>query len=250
MIVSDSHKFIYARVPKTGSTSISSALAKYRRMSERVRCVDLLNQLFCQILRKKNIKFSTYPHLSLHSAKQIIGSRKFNSYFRFSVVRHPVDRIYSQYRHVKRNLSCPKFQAMYPEMLGHRAGFECFLEAMQSRPIPPQVSMLIDEHGKIQTNAVARIECLNEELSPIFEQLGLKCVVERLNVGGVVQNGSSDLTNRARDLIERMYQIDYECFGYDRFAFKRHFQFEEKIVRNVKALTLGESIWQRVPVAA
>ena len=243
MIVSHSHKFIYARVPKTGSTAVASSLSRYRSLSERVRLVDLAGKVVSKILCTKRFNFSANPHLSLSSAKKIIGDNKFTNYFKFSVVRHPVDRLYSQFGHIRRHIHCPKLKAMYPEMAGNGVCFEDFVDFVCTNPIPPQASMLIDEHGSILIDNFARVEQLEEELLPILSKLNIRCIFKKLNVGEAKR--LSDISDRTRSLIEEMFDVDYALFGYDRFGLSGKPKLNSGKIEGIRALGFDESLWRR-----
>jgi hypothetical protein len=72
-LVSDSRKFIFIHIPKTGGTSIESALKDY--------CI-------AESLSRPG----SDTHASAISTRVLYGKEKFDKYFKFAVVRNPYER--------------------------------------------------------------------------------------------------------------------------------------------------------------
>lgn len=105
MIVSHSHRFIFLRTEKTASTSLTSALETildesdviYRTFSGQWK--KLMPVSPGGLKRKLPIVFGLHPHATARQARQVLGKRIFDSYFKFSVERDPWDRQLSLYSH-------------------------------------------------------------------------------------------------------------------------------------------------------
>ncbi len=80
MIISDSHKFIFCRNMRCGTTSIKKRLEK----------------LGLTHIQDLNINSPHYgSHRSMKEIKDLIPEEKFKTYFKFAIVRNPWDRLAS-----------------------------------------------------------------------------------------------------------------------------------------------------------
>ncbi|MEP6345023.1 MAG: sulfotransferase family 2 domain-containing protein [Parasphingorhabdus sp.] len=212
MIVSTDKNFIYARVPKTASTSLSSALEPHRRVEDRHWIGKLGRFVAPKLVHPKVVDFRAHSHWPLLAAKHIMGQEFFDGAFKFAVVRHPVDWCYSYYQHLMRSTDNSDFVAIYSDLY-ENPSFENFLLRLQEHPVPPQVAMMIGEKGEIAADKIIRMENLDEELGEVEEKLGFKIELGELNRGRYAKN--IEHGERALQLIYKAFAIDFEIFGYD-----------------------------------
>lgn len=218
MIVSDKKRFIYVRIPKTASTSVSAALEPYRRKADR----SLIGRIGRRVAPKSThpalTDFRAHSHWGLQAAREVLGEDRFNSMYRFSVVRHPVSRTRSLYAHIMRYQSDPEFQRAFGGIYEAYADADCnsldhFIEWLERNPIPAQAALLIDYRGNILANAVARVENLDVEVGQILGRLGIDANVPRLNVGD--DRSRAKVSEASLAKIRELYAVDYELFGYE-----------------------------------
>lgn len=110
MIVSHQHRFIFIKTEKTAGTTMEAILAKacgpadvitpktdipkrnYRFPIVETRMTDALSRL---VRGKHPLGRKFHNHTSAAEAKRLLGSAIFDSYFKFTIVRHPYERVIS-----------------------------------------------------------------------------------------------------------------------------------------------------------
>lgn len=214
MIVSTSRNFIYARVPKTASTSVSAALQPYARPSDTALIGKIGRRMFPRSLHPRLVNFQAHAHWPLLAAKIVLGDAAFDRAFRFTVVRHPVARALSYYHHILRHADDPGFQAAYPDLLHGAFDFEAFADSLLANPVPSQMALLVDYDGNPICNAAIRVERLPTEFAPVLDRLGIAAELPALNVGGYGKH--KPFSDKAVSAIEQVFRVDYEQFGYGR----------------------------------
>ena len=211
MIVSDNPRFIYARIPKTASTSVSTALAPYRRKSDASLIGSISRRIVPNSLHPRVINFRANSHWGLQAAHDVLGD-SFKEYFTFSVARHPFEWIVSVFNHLLRNQDDEGFRKFYPEILTEKPSIDRFIISLIEDPIPPQISLLIDYGGSTIADYVAHSERLDSEMSYVFERLGLDLEIPKLNQGNYKKN--SGLSDESKEIISHIYAVDMDFFGY------------------------------------
>ncbi|WP_188645303.1 sulfotransferase family 2 domain-containing protein [Tsuneonella deserti] len=212
MIVSDARKFIYVRIPKTGSTSVSAALEPLRRPGDRSLIGKCARRLFPRAGHPMLTDFRAHSHWGLEAAREVLGPDRFSAMFCFSVVRHPYARTRSLFDHVLRHRDDQRFQQVYGAVYRSITSLDGFVELLPTLRIPPQCSLLIAYDGSLLANTVARVENLDVEIEPIFRALGVQTSVPQLNV--TPDAPSWELSQASKNILHRLYQVDFRLFGY------------------------------------
>jgi len=211
MIVSESHSFIYARVPKTGSTSVSLALEPYRRPGDYSRVGAVARRLMPALHKPFSVNFRSHPHWPLRAARKILPGSFFDASYKFTVVRDPLNWCISLHNHILQNQQIPRFAAFYTDVYANRS-FDYFVSTLIDKPIPPQVGMIADETGKMLVDSVVRLENIDEEIQKIFNHLGISSELQTLNKGKYRE--PPEISLEAADIIKTIYKADYLAFGY------------------------------------
>ncbi len=213
MIVSDERNFIYTRIPKTASTSVSAALEPYRRKAD----AALMGRIGRRILPKSAhpalVNFRAHSHWGLQAAREVMGEEFFTRATKFTVARHPFAWINSLYNHVLRMEGDPDFNRVFGNVYSGALSLNAFIETLEDRPIPPQVTLLVDYDGNMLADHIARVELLEEEIRPIFKTCGIEAAIPSLNRG--TYREAESLSARSQALIRNIYAVDFEIFGYD-----------------------------------
>ena len=201
MIVSHKHKFIFIHIPKTGGTTIASAMPG-------------------------NIQFK-YHAKARHIKDDFT---MYNDYFSFAFVRNPWDRLYSIYtfnqRFVKRHVHTPIY-----ETNGLNHYFECDFKTwlmekstwsawdMQKQYLPEQLQTqydyIVDENGNNIISHIARYENFTEEYIAICDKLNVKSkTLEVLNKSKRVQNFKDVYDEEMIVFVNKNHKIDIDKFNY------------------------------------
>lgn len=135
MIVCDNPKFVFVHIPRTGGTSIT----------------NWLMQTFGMKLHQIHQQHSGLGSLSSQELEQ------YSSYWKFTVVRHPVDRLISWHHHSRSN----KGIIDYYKSLSDE---QFFLN---------QVDYFILDDGSLWADEILRFENLHQDMERLSQKLGL-----------------------------------------------------------------------------
>jgi hypothetical protein len=102
MIISESQKYIFIHIPKTGGTSISISLEEDLKYNDIVLGGTKYGEKLQRIYKKK---FGLHKHSTAYKVKEVVGDVTWDNYFKFSTVRHPITRIISIYSYLEKKLS-------------------------------------------------------------------------------------------------------------------------------------------------
>ena len=160
MLVSESHRFLFIHVPRTGGTSIQEALKPFSTRPPRDRFSKMVSQLG---LRKWNRRY--FPgHTSLSVVKRAISGDVFCEMFKFAFVRNPWARLASDYAYKMAN-SGHRRHAKTLEL----GGFQAWLEQETGKRRSSQLAMLGPD-----LNFQGRFESLSTDFLHICQRLGLE----------------------------------------------------------------------------
>ncbi len=211
MIVSNDPAFIYARVPKTASTSLRAALEPFRRPEDGALLGKIGRRLFPKSRHPRLVNFRAHAHFPLSAAEQILPSEFFQSALKIVSVRHPFDWVQSLYRHVERNRDNPRFFALYEEFYSEPT-LPKFIAFLAKHPVPPQAAYALGGNGEVLADFVVRFETLEHDARELSTRLGHELSVPTLNKAPdplPLEFGENE-----QAAVLRMYKIDFDLFGY------------------------------------
>ena len=171
MIYSESNKFLFCHVPKTGGTSFSSLLTDYVPPFQQSKFSKICRRFPFVERTYKFYDFTNRPHTTCYKAKTLFG-KKFYSLFCFAIVREPVEWLYSCFRHYKRHSFL--IRGVNPEYMP--SSFDQFLDtiiSLEPQLRPSQSLMLIDPNGKLLADSVGTFSELNQYYSYLRDRLNL-----------------------------------------------------------------------------
>lgn len=185
-------KYIFIHVPKCAGSAIRSALGepKYRR---------------------RHLPWWVY---------KTANKKKFDNYYKFAVVRNPVERLLSGYNYFLAGGNANE-DLVVANRLKEYSGFSEFvLKGLRHgfyiyHPIfRPQSYYLTDYSGQVMVDYVARYENLREHYTSLADTLGLDLILDEVNVSKIKQDTGS-LSSEVMECIYELYAHDFQCFGYD-----------------------------------
>jgi len=153
-----SQPYIYVRIPRTGSTSISTMLRTSRNDNG-------------------------WPHFYASLLRDLIGQDEYDKRLVFASVRNPWDRLVSWYMFNCNDYRADEQQSKFYRKLGFKNwimqgcphhGWRPHHFAHQPKDTISQLSWITDEDGKIIVDKIIRLENLKEDFESIGKELGIQ----------------------------------------------------------------------------
>ena len=189
MIISHSHRFIFIKSRNTASTSVEKYFQKY--------CSD------SDVIGKRGnfrdkIKPCWYNHMSTTEIYEKVSAGIWNTYFKFSCVRNPWERM----------LSCYEFEKI---KFGYKEPFSLFL---CERGYFWDNSRVYGFMGDLNLDDFVRFESLEYDIKRILQKLSLKALP---NVPKEVEKRLSyvdSYNSTTKRLVERRHKKEISLFDY------------------------------------
>jgi hypothetical protein len=186
MIVSNTHRFIFAHVPKTGGISIRSVLEPFADGQSAVLC---------------NTTHETLPAL-------LAREPRLGGYYKFAFVRNPWDRLVSFHAYARE-----KLRPTVPQMQG--LDFVRLLRLMdRGADWLERLYALQPQSGYVRgADFVGRFETLESDFARVCASLDIRAALPRKNTS---EHGTYAGYYDAwgRDFVARRYADDIDEFGY------------------------------------
>ena len=112
MLISKRNKFIFVHIDKNGGTSIRNSLNKYHDRKKFFLVSNKIDKIFRIKIFNENFLFGRYilnflnkflkienNFLSYHHQLKLLNKNQMKKYYKFCVIRNPIDRFYSLYYH-------------------------------------------------------------------------------------------------------------------------------------------------------
>jgi Sulfotransferase family len=155
-------------------------------------------------------------HLTVKDIINQIGFEKWNSAYKFSIVRNPWDKVVSQYKYRERTNQTGMgkrkigFNDWVQKTLGENKDRFYYDEP---KMFLPQVEWLKNYSGEIELNEIFRFENLNATIGKLSEVLGFKVVLPHLNKtpGTPYKEFYNEKTV---EIVADWYKEDLDFFGY------------------------------------
>ncbi|BDX04507.1 sulfotransferase family 2 domain-containing protein [Planctobacterium marinum] len=206
MLISDSHRFIFVHVRKSGGTSIRDSVEKLSNPINKSLGAKVKSRFLK--LERDHRKYAYRFHEDINTVKQLMPDETFKSYFKFAFVRNPWSRLASEYEYIRRT----------PEHGRHaklkQMEFSDFIKYQSRRKDAHQINMLTDKNGNLQLDFVGKFENLANDWKTVTDQLGIENIAlpHRNNAG--IKNYDSYYTPETEKLVTRLWQRDIETFDY------------------------------------
>ncbi len=196
MVVSESHKFIFLAVPKTGTSSIERALARYRSpLTDRFK-----------------------KHATCKRVKREIPEALWDESFKFAFVRNPYDRMQSWYFYRQRQELANPEHPRHHLYTGNKT-FDQFICSFADRDwmllqlawvAPPALG------GEVQLDFVGRFESLETDYSYVCERVGVPYQpLPQVRSSRNDHRARSLWTPESRTRVNEYFRGDFELFGYE-----------------------------------
>ncbi len=145
-----------------------------------------------------------------------IGKDKWNTAYKFTLVRNPWDKVVShyEYRRKRNKTEVASRNIPFSEWVKKTYGQEKDLFYYNNpRAFQPQVEWLKDDEGKISIDFIGKFETINEDFDQIKKAIGLKAELPHLNP--TKRAGyQSYYDDETREIVAHWFREDIEVFGY------------------------------------
>ena len=200
-MISNTKKFIYIHINKCGGTSLTNVLMKH--------ATDFNTK-----------KIGYRKHSTMQQVYDAIGIDLADSYYKFTVIRNPLDRISSFYRHIKRSNSWVynkmsqkfditnfnKFINNLPDLYKSRSDFEISIISMTE---------WLTVNKKIKIDKIIKLEDLNGEYKNLSNNFGLELNLKNLNQDPIQVKHTSLYTSEMKNIVKSIYKDDFKNFNYE-----------------------------------
>lgn len=228
MIICHQHQFIFIKTRKTAGTSIELALSRIcseedvltpllpheessRNIGPQNLKLPLRGLSFGFLLRAlRERRFPQYyDHLPARRVRAAIGSRLWERYTTFCVVRNPFDLAVSHYYwHTRRQDKGPRPQISFSEYLSNASD-----NPLSNYPI------YTDRLGRVVVSRVLRFETLADDFGRLWRDLDLPGSPNLPRAKTDTRPDSSRdyrnmYTERDREVVSRICHRELELFGY------------------------------------
>lgn len=201
MIISHSKKFIFVSNPKTGSTSIDSALAEFSDD-------PLLNEI-CED------GLYTDRHMPAQILKDRLSSHVWNEYFKFAFVRNPWDWFVSQhfYNLNKNGIVFDLNAKLENQQILYTFDFLKIYRGKKNALSAFQHSFLCDDGNKILFDFIGRFERLDDDFQKIQKIIKTEVALPHLNPSRH-KPYRHYFNDETKAIIAKLYKIDIDLFQY------------------------------------
>lgn len=212
MPISHIHRCVFIHIPKTGGTSIESALGMFHRWQDE-NTESMFGLIQSPALKEKRWITDFLQHLSYSELATLVPSTTLARYFSFAWVRNPWERFASVYCNTDHNLIV-RAAAQGVTLKGLSfADFVAATEGISHVHLQPQHSFVLDSEGRMQVDYLGRFENLVEDFHCVTRRLGLDIVLPHKNASRLSRY--QDLyDSHSRRLVERRYGADIERWKY------------------------------------
>jgi len=216
MPVSHSHKAIFVHIPKTAGTSIEAVLGMHGDKQD-IGVVPYFNQE----LDYEHLYGRQMQHMTAQSIRTVLNDDAlFNSYFKFTVVRNPWDRLVSALAWTDQKwvrgeeLTLDGFDSQVRQLHAVLSSASSAAPAQLPPYLYPQSLYIFDAERRPLVNFIGRYENLAADWRVIQDKLGLS--VELPSRMKSHHRDYRDYYSAAtRQLVAEMYALDVSLFEYE-----------------------------------
>jgi hypothetical protein len=208
MIYRKNPRFIFIHIPKTGGTSIESALCRYLLGAE-LSEISPRQAKYCLLPGPGFI----HQHCKIREFLGKYGPREVNEFFQFAFVRNPWDLVASEIFYFQKERH-PIFHGLsFADSVRRLVSYR---GQIWGHDFSPQKSYLVDANGRLSNVFIGRFERLQSDFSVICEKLGfpdlkLPHLLQTDHERPMYPELYDDTT---RGLVAEHFQEDINEFGY------------------------------------
>jgi len=195
MVISESKRFIFLAVPKTGTSSIEHALRAYRSPVT----AEFNKHATCSRLRRE------------------LPVGVWDAYYKFAFVRNPYDRMQSWYYYRQRKELAAANHPRHHLYTGNLSFDEFILSFAKKELMLRQADFIAPRGGGVQVDFVGKYECLEQDFQRICAHLQLPALtLPRVRASMNMDADVNLWSSATRAVINEYFAEDFTLFGYPR----------------------------------
>lgn len=212
MIISRGRRYVFVHIPKTGGTSLATAL------EERAMRDDILIGDTPKAQRRKHrlvgleSRGRLWKHAGLGDIDGLLGADELAGMFAFTLVRNPWDRVVSYYHWLR--MQQFDHQAV---RLAKALGFKDFAQNQsigRGFADAPASSFMTTAAGIEHCAVYIRLEVFKEDATPLFDHLGFSFDLPNLNRSSRKADYRSYYDEATMQAVATWCATDIDRFGY------------------------------------
>ncbi|MDH3281318.1 MAG: sulfotransferase family protein [Gammaproteobacteria bacterium] len=216
MLISDSHRFIFVHIPRTGGTSVKNALNPVSVKCTYARWEKWLTR-FGLIRDYRHFRFRT--HCTLVDIQRHVPRDIFDAYFKFTIVRHPWSRLKSEYRFLFLGSDLHNNRRRRRHRWIDRVNsFEDFVLQRINHPNAFQFDMVKASSGSLGIDFAGRTEQLQHDFDVICDRLNVQADLAHDNKArtgpGIARPAVDTTSTEVRDFFLEHWRRDLQEFDY------------------------------------
>ena len=215
MPISHEHRCLFVHIPKTGGTSIETALGMYSR-GNRENVDRLFGAVRSSDLKRLGLGSGYLQHLTLLEMHAVRPDWPFADYFSFSFVRNPWDRMVSSFSKKDAHLLR---EARGRDVELEELSFEDYVRAtgeIEHAHLRPQAEFVTDADGEVAVDFVGRFESLAEDFQEVCKRAGIQKQLPHEKKSLRSERDYRRYYDAAtRRVIEDRYRRDIDLFDYE-----------------------------------
>lgn len=203
MPISHKYKAIFVHIPKTAGTSIEHSLEIIINSKKLINKPALRSH---ETFNIENIKYAPQHFTSkiLREHEQV--KEHWNSYFKFSIIRHPYDRVLSEFFWLNKGMKT--FDPVkFNKFLNN------YYEKIDTDHKLSQYDYLVED-GNVLVDYVGRFEKLGEAFKFLKKKLNLQTSLPKIQRSHNKPDYVNSLSQVQKIKIYNIYKNDFEFFGY------------------------------------
>lgn len=147
-------------------------------------------------------------HEVAQKCMKIVGKKKFDKYFKFTVVRNPWDRMVSMYHYRLSRKQIPQDTSFNFFVENFRTVFK------HGRLNSSQAKYIYNENEELLVDYVGRFECLQQTWKEICKKIDLENIALPHLKGSSHKHYRNYYDNKTKQLVARYFDDDIELFRY------------------------------------
>lgn len=211
MIVSTGRNYVFVHIPKTGGTSLATAL-EGRAMRDDLLIGDTPKAR----LRRGRLKGlpsagRLWKHSGLADIDGAVSPEWIEQAFVFTLVRNPWDRLVSYYHWLRiQSFDHPAVRAAQSHEFTQFLADPGMQAAIRAHPY----GRYMQKGDKERCNLFIRLEAFHHDAAPLWDHLGFQLDLPHLNASPRAAGSTQYYTNDTQHLVESLCREDIGRFGY------------------------------------